>query len=103
MLVVISAVGTCSPRSSSDQSAKEIRVQSPYAEIENRGLPIQIVDPPLNEPAGSGHRLDPGDVASGERALYRVREGALKYAHEWGIFHICVDDLPWFVGGLRAI
>jgi hypothetical protein len=82
-------------KSTTPQSAKDVRGASPYIEIKNEPAPKLIVDPPLPD------LLDQGVVwiqwrAENVHILPVFGKGALNASPRIGHLHVHVDDLPWW-------
>jgi hypothetical protein len=94
LLVVLGAAGTLVGAIAFAQSAKEIRVATPYVEIEDEPPPRLIVDPPLTNLLAQGivwiqYRTENVHIVP------VFGKGALKVSPRVGHLHIHVDDLPW--------
>jgi hypothetical protein len=94
LLVVLGPAGTLVGAIAFAQSAKEIRVATPYVEIEDEPPPRLIVDPPLTNLLAQGivwiqYRTENVHIVP------VFEKGALKVSPRVGHLHIHVDDLPW--------
>ena len=94
LLAVIAAGGTLLAAITYAQSGKEIRVATPYLEIENEPPPVLIVDPPLTNLLAQGIVWIQWRVEN-VRILPVFGKRALGVSPRLGHFHIHVDDLPW--------
>ncbi len=89
------AAGTVLATIAFAQSAKEVRVASPYVTVENEPPPKLFVDPPLSGALAQGvvwiqYRVENVQIAP------VFGKGALNVSPRVGHLHVHVDDLPWW-------